>query len=155
MRFELIVDGEESAVQATLAALLGFQSADIDTIRSGVSQILQKVETLAMNEAERAAAFEQRLTMIAANTTSSAAAADVIKDGIVALKLELDQVLTEAGVPAATEDSILARLDIMGESTGQLKTFLEATATGFSRPSAPPEPPPVAPPVIPDPVPTT
>jgi len=149
MRFELVVDGEEAAVLSVLGAIFPGQTiADIDTIRNGVSQLLEKVDQIAMTAEERAAAFEQRLNTIDLNTSLSAGAADVIKDGIAAIRTELDTVLTEAGVPAATEDSILGRLDTMAGTTGQLKTFLEATAAGFSRPSPTPEPPAVPVPVL-------
>ena len=57
MRFELVVDGEEAAVLSVLGAIFPGQTiADIDTIRNGVSQLLEKVDQIAMTAEERAAA---------------------------------------------------------------------------------------------------
>ncbi len=85
--------------------------------------------------------FQTKIDTINANTTASAQAAQAVAAMLTALKAQLDQVLTDAGVPAAVEADILAQLDSAAGTTGAHKTFLEATATpGTPEPSPVPAP---------------
>jgi len=135
----------------------------IGEIRAMLLEIKSDLETIMLTQAD----FEQRLASIDANTTRTAAAATasaqsaiVIKDSLAALRAELDQVLTDAGLPASKEQSILNRLDALVSSSQQvattseqLATFLQQTASPTSTPE--PQPVPAPEPVpIPEPAPT-
>lgn len=122
--------GQSEAQQNQLVALLGLVRGDLQTI---IAKENLEMATLAE--------FQAKIDTINANTTASAAAAQQVAASLAALRAQLDQVLTDAGVPASVEADILAKLDTAAGASGDLKTFLEATA---STPTGP-EPPPVGP----------
>ncbi len=110
----------------------------LDVLQTVVRQqhiLIEKVETLMATLAE----FETRLKKIDDNTTASAAAAQALKKGVD----ELKALLAGGGLPAALEAQVLARLDVMGDTSAALKVFLEATAAGASEPVPVPVPEPL------------
>jgi hypothetical protein len=116
--------------------------ADLRAVLPQLQRMERKLDNIMATQAD----FQGKIDTINTNTTASAAAAQAIKDKMAALKVQLDQVLTDAGVPAAVESDILGQLDTVGSTSGALKTFLEETANG---PVTAPEPDPVP---VPDPV---
>lgn len=96
----------------------------LDSIDERISLIMAKLEDV-----------NNRLTIIDSNTTASAAAAATIADSLTNLRQQLDQVLTDAGIPADQEDAILKQLDAMASKSTDLRTFLEATAAGPQEPA--------------------
>lgn len=119
--------------------------SELDTSRlEGICEQLcnieRKVNLIMATEAE----FSTKINRIEVNTTKSAAAATALAGIATALKTQLDQVLTDAGVPAAVEAGILSKLDVLGNTSEALATFLEQTA---STPAPAPEPTPVPVPV--------
>lgn len=84
--------------------------------------------------------FQAKLDLINENTTASATAAGHVAQTLTDLKAELDQALTDAGLPADQEAAILAKLTAAADTTTALRTFLEATAAGPSEPTPVPTP---------------
>lgn len=111
----------------------------LERLEGKIDMVLQKESQIMAKEVE----FQAKIDQINANTTASAAAAQRIADNDSGLKKQLDQVLTDAGVPASVEDAILAKLDASAKAGAALKDFLEATAStpvGTSEPAPVPVP---------------
>ncbi len=107
----------------------------LDALQTVVRQqltLLQRIDKLMATQAE----FDARLKKIDDNTTASAAAAQAIKKAIDDLKV----IIAGGGVPAPIEAQLLARLDVMGNTSEALAKFLQETATGAVEPAPVPVP---------------
>ena len=111
---------------------------DTAAIHAKLDQLLARTQQIMASQQD----FQARIDQINQNTSASAQAAQAIAANLQALKTQLDQVLTDAGVPAAQEQQILDQLSAAADTSGQLKTFLEQTAssTGGNQPEPQPVP---------------
>jgi anti-sigma factor ChrR (cupin superfamily) len=109
-------------------------------VLSGISARLETIEGKVNQLMATQAEWQAKLDQINANTTASAAAAQVV-----ATKLqELRDAVAASGLTGTEEANILGKIDEILPTTSALKTFLESTASG---PVTQPEPEPVPTPV--------
>lgn len=96
--------------------------AQLNHLAGRIEVLIKQGEKLMATQAE----FDAKIDTINANTTASAKAAEAI----VKIIEDLKATLKDAGLSAAKEAEVLAKLDLASSGTGALKTFLEATAAG-------------------------